>query len=562
MSKMCSIYGSFRAPVPGVKTLRDADPKSRIKVSIYARRNPKPHKAMTSVSVLSQELPSKRHYLSNAEFDAIYGADPGDLEQIKSWAEKSDLKVLDSSVSKRRVRVEGTIEAINRAFGVALKDYEHPRRGAYRGREGYIHVPSDLYGIVQAVFGLDTRRVGRARRRRSRFVGIAWKAAAGSPSGKTTPTNPFPGSFFPPDVANLYSYPPKLDGNGQNLAIFAFNGAPDGDPHGGYDPKALKTYFENVLGGTTPSIKDVVVQGSGNNPGPDTKVSSDHGDSTGEVMLDMCVVGSVAPGANIFMYFTEFTTQGWIDALHEAMTDHNQISIISISYGNPEDDPEGAWTAMGVKLVDQAFEAASAKGITICCASGDDGSSDQVSDGAHVDFPASSPFVLGIGGTKLVASKNKIESETVWDEIRIGEGAGGGGISAVFSKPAYQNSVDVPASANTPHSIGRGVPDVSAIADPESGVVVMHIDGQHLESIGGTSAAAPLWAALIARLNQGLGARCGFLNPILYTKGSKNVLRDITVGNNGAYAAQKGWDACTGLGSPNGIKLLGTLNRR
>jgi len=280
-------------------------------------------------------------------------------------------------------------------------------------------------------------------------------------------------------------------------------------------------------------------------------------------MLDMCVVGSVAPGANIFMYFTEFTSQGWLDALNQAITDDNNIAVISISYGNPEDDPRGAWTKMGVQQVNQALEAAAAKGITICCASGDDGSSDQVRRGAHVDFPASSPYVLGVGGTKLVASNANpptISSETVWNEIVNSEGATGGGVSAVFAKPTYQNAVNVPSSANPPHHVGRGVPDVAAVADPETGVVVMHIDGQNLESIGGTSAAAPMWAALIARLNQGLKARCGFLNPVLYTRFSKGVLHDITVGNNGQYSAGLGWDACTGLGSPQGVQLLNALN--
>jgi kumamolisin len=413
-----------------------------------------------------------------------------------------------------------------------------------------------LFGIVDGVFGLDTRRVGRPRRRRSTLRRVSLDSV------RTEAGNPFPGSFFPHQVAQLYSYPANLDGAKQNIAIFAFNGAPSPDPRGGYSPAALRTYFEQVLGGKVPTITDVVVQGPGNDPGPDTQASDQQGDSTGEVMLDMCVVGSVAPGVHIFMYFTEFTSQGWLDALHQAITDDNAISVISISYGNPEDDPEGAWSRMGVRVVNQAFEAAMAKGITICCASGDDGSSDGVSSGAHVDFPASSPFVLGVGGTKLVATSGApptIAEETVWNELMQDEGAGGGGISAIFTKPSYQNCTKIPPSVNPPHRVGRGVPDVAAVADPETGVIVMHIDGQQLEQIGGTSASTPLWAALIARLNQGLGTKCGFLNPVLYTKCGNSVLRDITVGNNGAYSAEPGWDACTGLGSPDGQRLLHAL---
>jgi kumamolisin len=307
----------------------------------------------------------------------------------------------------------------------------------------------------------------------------------------------------------------------------------------------------------------VVVSGPGNDPGPDTSASDRQGDSTGEVMLDACVVGSVAPGAHIFMYFTEFTTQGWVDALQEAIAGDNDIAVISISYGNPEDDPQGAWTAAGVQTVNEAFQAAIAAGITICCASGDDGSSDGVASGAHVDFPASSRYVLGVGGTKLTASSlspPEIASEMAWNEMAQGAGAGGGGISALFTKPAWQDGVNVPPSVNPPHQVGRGVPDVAADADPYSGVVVMHINGKQLEPIGGASAATPLWASLIARLNQGLNARCGFINPTLYTKCEHGVLKDITTGNNGAYAAGPGWDACTGLGTPQGQNLLKALS--
>jgi len=567
--EMMAIPGSNRPAVPQAKLLKKSDPGSRIKVSIYVRQNPTaPGKSLSPLDELNSKLPAERRYLSGDEFNSTFGADPADLDKIAAWAKASKLKVLDRSVPKRRVLVEGTIGDISKAFGVQLNEYDHPESGRFRGRVGQIHVPADLFGIVQGVFGLDTRLVGRPRLRKGNVHPVDFETLGSNGRGKAralalaSPASPFPGTFFPRDVAQLYGYPDTFTGSGQNIAIFAFNGTTP-DPRGGYKLSALQNYFEKLFGGKTPTIKNVIVQGPGNDPGPDTNASSKRGDATGEVMLDMCVVGSVAPDATIFMYFTEFTSQGWVDALHEAITDSNQISVISISYGNPEDDPQGAWTSMGVQVVNQAFQAAAAKGITICCASGDDGSSDQVTSGAHVDFPASSPFVLGVGGTKLVASNSTppaITSETVWNETLHNEGATGGGVSAVFTKPAYQNTVSVPPSANPPHKIGRGVPDVAAVADPVTGVVVMHIDGKHLEPIGGTSAAAPLWAALIARLNEGLKARCGFLNPLLYGRFSSGVLRDITTGNNGAYVASPGWDPCTGLGSPNGDQLLQGLS--
>jgi|HubBroStandDraft_6_1064221.scaffolds.fasta_scaffold150915_1 kumamolisin len=566
-AKRVVLPGSTRFAVPQAKRIKKSDPRLQIKISVYARQNPMaPGQKRSPLDRLNNSLPRDREYLNEEEFNSRFGADPADLARIAAWARASKLKVLDSSVPMRRVLVQGSIRDISKALGVELDDYEHPQTGRFRGRVGQIYIPADLSGVVQGVFGLDTRKVGRPRIRRGNFrpvdietLGLGSRKKHGTSS---IPASPFPGAFFPPAVAQLYAYPDELTGSGQNVAIFAFNGTGP-DPQGGYKLSALQNYFEKVLGGNTPTITDVLVQGPGNDPGPDTDASSNQGDSTGEVMLDMCVVGSVAPGASIFMYFTEFTSQGWVDALNQAITDENQISVISISYGNPEDDPQGAWTSMGVQNVNLAVQAAAAKGITVCCASGDDGSNDGDPPLAHVDFPASSPFVLGVGGTTLVASSGTaptIQSETVWNEVLHSEGATGGGVSDVFTKPAYQASANVPPSANPPHAIGRGVPDVAAVADPVTGVVVMLIDGKHLEQIGGTSASTPMWASLVARLNQGLGARCGFLNPLLYGKFSSGVLRDITVGNNGAYAAGPGWDACTGLGSPNGGQLLQGLS--
>jgi kumamolisin len=437
--------------------------------------------------------------------------------------------------------------------------FERSDMGRFRGREGKIYVPDTLFPIVAAVEGLDTRPVGRPRLVRSRFEPHALpKTHAGGF------TNQWPGTFFPGQLASLYDFPTEYDGTGQNLAIFAFNGGDAPDPRGGYSAAALKTYFETVLKGKMPSISDVVVQGPGNTPGPDTKTSSKNGDSTGEVMLDLCVAGTIAPAAKIFVYFTEFSTQGWVEALSQAITDPNNISVISISYGNPEDDPNSLWTTSGINLVNQAFHAATSKGITICCASGDDGSQDQGVSGAHADFPASSPWVLGVGGTSLKATLGtdpQIASEVVWNDLEMPNpsGAGGGGVSSIFPLPSYQNAAGVPPSADTPHRIGRGVPDVAAVADPYTGVVVMHVSGKTLEPIGGTSASAPLWAGLIIRINQALGAKVGFLNPTLYANLATGVLNDITVGNNGAYQAGIGWDACTGFGSPDGNKLLHAL---
>jgi kumamolisin len=209
--------------------------------------------------------------------------------------------------------------------------------------------------------------------------------------------------------------------------------------------------------------------------------------------------------------------------------------------------------------MDEAFQSAAAMGVTVCVAAGDDGSTDGVTDGLnHVDFPASSPNVLACGGTELIASGNAITSETVWNELANNEGATGGGISDVFPLPSWQTGAGVPPSANSSHNVGRGVPDVAGDADPATGYVTL-VDGNP-DVIGGTSAVAPLWAGLIALINQSIGKPVGFINPLLYEDASTAAdFHDITSGTNGAYSAGPGWDACTGLGSPIGIQVATAL---
>ncbi len=540
---LVKLEGSERNILPGAKVIGEPDPDDRLTLSLYVRRNP--NAKPPSVEEQGAMLPRDRQYLTPEQLAETYGADPADLVKVEKFASDAGLTVVDTDRARRLVQVSGTIRAINQAFGVTLKDYERPGEH-YRGREGFILVPGDLAGVVEAVLGLDNRKVGRSYFRRSTKIGDPPALAASTALPRNT--------YFPPQVADLYEFPKDAHGEGQTIGILAFN-----ESGGGYSLAALQKYFGGMLNMPTPKIKNVVVHGKGNDPhfGPNTSIN----DATDEIMLDIQVVGSVAPGAKIVMYFTEFTQQGWVDAITRFTHDStNHPSVISISYGNPEKDPRSAWTDSAIKVVSGAFEAAAAKGITICCASGDDGSRDQSEDGrAHADFPASSPYVLGCGGTRLESSQGVIKREVVWNDA---SGAGGGGVSALFPVPAWQKTANVPPSANAGHHKGRGVPDVAGLADPATGYQIINVDGSFdpRRPTGGTSATAPLWAALIARINQKLGVSSGYLNPLLYTRFATGVLRDITRGEIGDYAAGPGWDACTGLGSPNGQALLAALS--
>jgi kumamolisin len=541
-----TLTGSIRNPLPNAREVGDADEQREMTITVYVRRRPNAPPAMPP-ETLGVVPPQWRARPNDEAILAAFSADPEDLDAVEHFGADHNLKVVETSPVKRSVRLQGTVANFSKAFGVRLSRFQREDGLSYRGRTGPISLPTELAPIVEAVFGLDNRPMGRAYLKKRKPI----------ISRAQPPRN----TYLPPQVAQLYNFPPGTDGSGQCIAIFAFNGQlgdTGASALGGYDPQSIKAYFEQVLGIPMPQITTVVVHGPGNVPGDGTQDT----DATGEVLLDIQVAGGVAPGAKLVMYFTEFTEQGWVDAVMAASTDtDNKPSIFSISYGNPEDGGgRSLWTQDAILKVNEAFHIAALRHITICCASGDDGSNDQVGDGfTHCDFPSSSPYVLGIGGTRLESTGAMVVRETTWND---GPGsATGGGVSRLFQEPTYQTTVNVPVSVNPGHRRGRGVPDVAAVGDPDTGYVIVGPSGQLDGPIGGTSAAAPLWAGLIARLNQALGVQLGFFNPMLYRFLASGVLRDIVTGNNFSYSAGPGYDACTGLGSPDGVKLVAGLQQ-
>ena len=455
--------------------------------------------------------------VSRAEFKKHHAADPAAVKLVNAFAREFNLKVEPdpSSEARRTVQLTGSAADIQKAFGVVLE--QKTIEGVeYRVREGGIHLPKSLTGAVLAVLGLDNRPQAKPHFRVRKEE--AETAAA-------------PSSYTPPQVAQAYQFPATASGTGQTIGIIELGG--------GYRQTDLTAYFE-TLGLSAPSMTAVSVDSGKNAP---SKPSS----ADGEVMLDIEVAGSVAPGAKIAVYFTPNTDQGFIDAITTAVHDTtNNPGVISISWGGPE----STWTQQSMAALDAACQSASALGITITVAAGDNGSTDGAT-GNNVDFPASSPHVLACGGTTLDANGATIVSEAVWNELANGEGATGGGVSNVFALPSWQANSNVPAASTS--SGGRGVPDVAGDADPTTGYTI-RVDGQ-TSVIGGTSAVAPLWAGLVAVANQQLGTHVGFIQPAIYAAKAASAFNDITQGNNGAFSAGTGWDACTGLGSP----IAGTL---
>jgi kumamolisin len=505
-----TITGSERRPPAGASPLGPVDASALVEVTVVLRRR----------AELPEPMPTP---ISRDELAERYGADPADVQTVTAALQGAGATVLATDLGSRRIRARGPAGPMSELFGTSLDQVRStdPVSGQaieHRTRAGGLSVPAELGDAVVAVLGLDDRPQARTR--------LVAAAAATSTS------------YTPIQLATVYGAPAGTDGSGQTLAIIELGG--------GFGPGDLDTYFSG-LGVATPAVRAVGVDGAANAPGADPTGAD------GEVLLDIDVAGAIAPKADIVVYFAPNTDAGFLDAVTEAAHAEPTPTAISISWGQSEDD----WTGQARTAMDSAFADACALGVTVTVAAGDDGSTDRATDKqAHVDFPASSPHALACGGTSLRADPNSgaVTSETVWNN-GASAGATGGGISDAFPIPTWQATIGLPTrSGGGP---GRGVPDVAGDADPQTGYQVF-VDGQ-AKVYGGTSAVAPLWAALICRLAQQLGRPLGQLQPALYAGVGAGEpapgLRDITSGNNGAYQAGPGWDACTGLGVPEATLL-------
>ncbi len=524
-SDRVEVPGSDRQLPSGHTRVSDIDPDEVIEVTVYVRRRA----TADWVDEEAAKPPAARKRISREEWAAAHGADPADIDAVRSFAQEAGLTVTDVDAGRRSIGLKGSVHAVARAFEAKLSGRYTPGESAtpYRARTGPLTVPAALDGVVTAVLGIDDRPQARLHMRRA-----AAPAAPGAPAAPAAAAV----SYSPVQVADAYAFPAGVTGSGETVGIIELGG--------GFGAADLTTYFEGI-GVTPPSVTAVSVDGGTNSYGTDT-------DADTEVMLDIEVVGATAPGATIIVYFAPNTDQGFIDAVSTAVNDTtNKPSVVSISWGGPEN----SWTAQTMTQMETTLTDGAGLGVTVTVAAGDNGSTDGSTDGTQqVDFPASAPHALACGGTSLKISGAAISSEVVWNDP--GDGATGGGVSTEFALPSYQANAKVPDNVDTGKP-GRGVPDVAGNADPQTGYNI-YVDGSSTV-VGGTSAVAPLWAGLIARLNEALGAPVGYAQPQLYPLLGTSAFHDITSGNNGSYSAGPGWDACTGLGSPDGTALQAAL---
>jgi len=531
--------GSKRGKDPNAVKVGEVDPKERIEVTI---------------GLAGPKLPGPDEYvgqtLSPEEFSEKYGTVKGDADRVAKSLKKFGLKVEGVSLESRSMRVSGTAAQMEAAFKPNMVVMRSAKQGEYRGRTGALMIPEEIKGLVTGVFGLDQRRMAR---RKGRAALAAHPSHAIALAAQT-----------PTDLEQRYNFPPG-DGAGQSIAIAEFGGGYFAD-----DTKAYCTKFSRPV----PAVTAIAVDAPAFTLPqilalPPARRKEELAASV-EVMMDVESIAGLCPNASISVYFSSFDQRGWVDLLDQVIA--ARPVTLSVSWGLAEDDP--GWSSNAVQAINDRLNAARLLGITTCISSGDDGSGDQIDDGAaHTDFPSCSPSVLSVGGTMLKRSGTTVK-EVVWWETpgrrtMNGGGSTGGGVSTAFNRPAWQ-TVSV-TSLNSGSIDGRIMPDVAALAGPPLYDLVFAGSPQ---PNGGTSASAPLWAALIARINAKLpaGKQQRFLTPLLYKNGGngqpvgKATSRDITSGNNASfpqpgagYKAGSGFDAVTGWGVPDGVKLLNAL---
>jgi len=461
------LEGSY-IPLPVKKNDKKGtpDPGEIIEVTVRLRRKKELPTGVKKGAVMSRKI-----YRDN------YAAAKEDADQVEAFAHAHGLTTVEVSLPRRSVMLRGALSDFEAAFNTSVQ-----KVNGFRAPASEVQVPESLSNIITGVFGFDNRPVARP------MFQVAKK------NGKIVSHAASPQSFYPPQLAKIYDFPAEVTGKGECIGIIELGG--------GFRQKDITNYFKS-LKIAAPTVKAISVDGGKNSP-----TTADSAD--GEVMLDIEVAGAIANQAVLAVYFAPNTDKGFLDAITTAVHDtNNNPSVISISWGAAEIN----WTTQALDNFNEAFKTAAALGVTICVAAGDSGSSDGETDGkVHVDFPSSSPYALACGGTSLKVSNNEVSSETVWNDSD--NSAGGGGVSTYFPLADYQANAKVPLEIDTKFK-GRGLPDVAADADPNTGYNVL-VDGQQLV-IGGTSAVAPLMAGLVALFNEKYNKPVGFIHPQIYT---------------------------------------------
>jgi kumamolisin len=508
--------GSRRDEPERAAAAGDVDPGERIAITVHLkRRSPDRFAPGSAGDLMRLRAPITREALA-AQRGRTHGRAAA---RVIRFAEANRLDLRETDITGRRVMLEGTARQMRELFGVSLAMYDDGQ-WRFRARTGPLFVPAEIAPWTRAILGFDQRPLVRKLR------GLA---GAGQGDG-----------LLPTEIAALYGLRLAGDVSSQCVGVIALGG--------GYLQTDLAA-ASATMGRPAANVVDKSVAGATNAFGGGTLADQ-------EIALDLQVLAGLLPAARIVVYFAPNQIQSLADALHQAVwDDDNRPQVLSVSWGSAEK----FWTPDARDAVQAVLADAVRLQVSVAFAAGDELATAGLTDGrAHVSFPASSPYVLSCGGTMpTLDSGGAIATESVWNEGFQGTG---GGISDVFPVPDYQSGLALPPSVND-EAVRRGVPDVACAAAATPGYRIL-INGQPTVK-DGTSAATPLWAALVAHASAQRGAPIGLVNPALYA--NAGLLRQITRGNNRVdgtgtgYDAGTPWNACTGLGVPNSDDIVAAL---
>lgn len=450
------------------------------------------------------------HYLTPQQFTERFGPTQAEVAKVTAFLSAEGLRIAKVSGNRQVVDVEGTATQLESAFSTRIGNYtDSVSHRRYFANDDAPKIPADIAGLVTGIAGLDNHTVLK-HNHTSRPKAAAPHDAPG-------------GGFDPATLNAAYDTAPMgANGSGQTVGVWEFDG---------YQQSNVDTYDQQFGLQTSPE-QTVSVDGSNYDGAP--------GQGQVEVELDIEVIHAIAPAAKQLVYEAPNSDQGEIDMAAQIASEH-KVSVTSISWGSCEPDT----TPASMKSTDQGLAQGAAEGISFFSASGDDGSADCTRSASGpgvtaVDFPASDPNVTGVGGTTLTASSSGYGSEAAWS-------GSGGGESTVFDKPSWQTS-----------SGKRTVPDVSSDADPASGYGIYSAGSW--TSVGGTSAAAPMWAGFALLYNSKAASPLGAANQRLYAVNGQG-FHDVTSGSNGGFSAGAGYDQVTGWGSYDANALYTALGK-
>ena len=520
------------APSSAPVRLGPTDPARTLALSFPLRGRDSSSLSALLVAISDPRSPQYHHYLTAAEYAAAYGPSAAQRGAAVAALRALGLTITASGDASSLVKANGSVSQLEADFGVRLFDYRAADGTRYVAADGVPRLPAALAALVAGVVGLDTRPVVA---RRSSKLSLAPQDVSG-------------GGLDPSALRAAYDVGPLIqagmDGSGETIAVAEIDRFRQSDVD----------IYDSAFALDSPPVQVVKVAGGSTTLSP-------------EPVLDIEVLHAIAPKAQVIAYESG-SDLGSLTQMFDQIVSDNRAQIVSISLGACELGIDQSSASGFLDSLDTTFQRADAQGMTVLVSSGDSGAYGCQDNHLSVDLPASSPFVTSVGGTALfLGSGNAYNREYGWEGPLEASG-GGGGVSQTYHRPSWQTG---PGVDNSYSDGAREVPDVSADADPLTGYRVYYSGDTGCSGndcwtvVGGTSAAAPFWAGLIALANQQGHRKLGFLNPALYAIGASGAsaggapFHDVTGGGNLYYQAAPGWDYSTGWGSPDAAVLVPML---